>query len=156
LLQSLQYFIKVITNPHLPFPPSPKYIKIAEAIASIIPNFQYKNTNKTTSNSTNRNTLTKQSTKCLPQKVHQYNLRSNHQCMNIEKQQNNQTSLPSYKTLINNINTRSIWEESFSRELGRLAQGYQDIKGTNTIKFINFQNIPISRRKDITYGNIVV
>ena len=46
LVQSLQYFIKVITNPHLPFPPSPKYIKNSEAIASIIPNFQYKNINK--------------------------------------------------------------------------------------------------------------
>ena len=42
-------------------------------------------------------------------------------------------------------------------ELGRLAQGYQDIPGTNTIKFMTHEeikNIPTDRT--VTYAQIVV
>ena len=53
-------------------------------------------------------------------------------------------------------NTLTIWQESFSRELGRLSQGYQHIQGTNTIRFTSYQSIPLSSRRNITYGNIVV
>ena len=38
-------------------------------------------------------------------------------------------------------------------ELGRLAQGYQDIAGRNTIFFIHRSQIP--RNKKVTYGRIV-
>jgi len=64
--------------------------------------------------------------------------------------------LPSYKSLISNPVTRNIWLESFSRELGRLSNGYKHIEGTNTISFIPFHDIPPDRRRDITYGNPVV
>jgi len=43
------------------------------------------------------------------------------------------------------------------RELGRLAQGFDEIKGTNTIKFLTLdeiRNIPADRK--ITYVRIVV
>ena len=42
-------------------------------------------------------------------------------------------------------------------KLGRLNQGYQDIPGTNTIKFMNHEeikNIPTDRT--VTYARIVV
>lgn len=60
---------------------------------------------------------------------------------------------------------RHRWKCSFARELGRLTQGLEstpgveylpNIKGTNTMKFIPYENIPGSRRKDVTYGRIVV
>ena len=43
-----------------------------------------------------------------------------------------------------------------SNEIGRLAQGNSRVQGTNTIFFITYENIPINRRKDITYARIVV
>ena len=48
------------------------------------------------------------------------------------------------------------WQESFANELGRLAYGLssQNIKGTNTIKFISRNDIP--KQHQITYGRIVV
>ena len=41
-------------------------------------------------------------------------------------------------------------------ELGHLAQGIRDIKGTNTDFFIPKSEIPFIKRKDVTYGRIVV
>ena len=41
-------------------------------------------------------------------------------------------------------------------KFGRLAQGIRDIKGTDTITFIQKADIPNDRRKDVTYGRIVV
>ena len=42
-------------------------------------------------------------------------------------------------------------------ELGRLAQGYQDIPGTNTIKFMTHEEIKnIPSDKTVTYARIVV
>ena len=51
-----------------------------------------------------------------------------------------------------------MWEDSICNEIGRLAQGRDDtgLKGTNTIKFIPFNMIPLERKKDITYPRIVV
>ena len=46
---------------------------------------------------------------------------------------------------------------SFCNELGRLSGGLgNNIKGTNTISFIPYQDIPQDRRGNITYGKIVV
>ena len=47
-----------------------------------------------------------------------------------------------------------VWSRSFSNELGRLAQGIIDIKGTSTIKFISCSQFPKGRM--VTYGRIVV
>ena len=41
-------------------------------------------------------------------------------------------------------------------ELGRLAQGYKDTKGTNTIKFMMLEEVKhISRDRVVTYARIV-
>ena len=37
---------------------------------------------------------------------------------------------------------RDVWMHSFANELGRLAQGIRNIKGTDTIKFIPFSSVP--------------
>ena len=51
---------------------------------------------------------------------------------------------------------RDTWFTSLANELGRLAQGIRDIKGTDTVFFIPKSEIPQDRWKDITYGRVVV
>ena len=43
-----------------------------------------------------------------------------------------------------------------SNELGRLTQGNGRFRGTNTMFFIPYEDIPHDRRKDITYSRIFV
>jgi len=45
------------------------------------------------------------------------------------------------------------WIHSFSNELGRLAQGIQDIKGTDCITFIYYKDIPKGQK--IAYAHII-
>ena len=47
-----------------------------------------------------------------------------------------------------------MWIKSFANELGRLAQGIRDVKGTNTIYFIPCNAVP--PECTVTYGCIVV
>ena len=61
-----------------------------------------------------------------------------------------------YRDLIKDEKRRIIWERSLSNEIGCLAQGIRDVKGTNTIFFIPKADIPKDQLKDITYGRIVV
>ena len=61
-----------------------------------------------------------------------------------------------YRDLVKRPEKREQWLRSLANELGRLAQGIRDIKGTNTIYFIPKADIPPERRKEITYGRIVV
>ena len=61
-----------------------------------------------------------------------------------------------YKDLINIQEHKELWTTSYANELGRLTQGIRDIPGTNTMFFIHKNYIPQDRRKDITYGRIVV
>jgi hypothetical protein len=62
-----------------------------------------------------------------------------------------------YRHLIKHPKYSKLWEHSFSNEIGRLAQGVGGrIKGTDTINFIEYNKVPIDRRKDVTYGNIQV
>ena len=49
--------------------------------------------------------------------------------------------------------TKEIWQQALANEIGRLAQGIGDIKGTNTLCFIPKNEIP--NNKKITYANIV-
>jgi hypothetical protein len=47
-----------------------------------------------------------------------------------------------------------VWSESLAYEFGRLAQGVGGrVKGTNTIFFIQKDQVPIKRRKDVTYSS---
>ena len=61
-----------------------------------------------------------------------------------------------YRDLVKMENYEGTWNTSFANELGRLAQGIRDIPGTSTIFFIPKSDIPKDRRKEITYGQIVV
>ena len=47
----------------------------------------------------------------------------------------------------------AIWERAFCREIGRLAQGYKDVIGMNTIFPIRRSKVP--RNKRVTYGRLV-
>ena len=48
------------------------------------------------------------------------------------------------------------WNKSASNEFGRLAQDVGGrIKGTNTIHFIKKEEIPLDRRRDVTYLKFV-
>ena len=51
---------------------------------------------------------------------------------------------------------REQWIRSLANELGWLAQGIRGIKGTNTICCIPKSEVPVNRRKDVTYARIVV
>ena len=46
-----------------------------------------------------------------------------------------------------------IWKQSLSNELGRLAQGIGDIKGSDCIDFIPKQQVPSNKK--VTYANMV-
>jgi hypothetical protein len=59
--------------------------------------------------------------------------------------------------LLVNPKYKELWGKSYTTELGRLAQGIPGISnGTNTIVFIRQDNVPIDRRKDVTYGCVCV
>eukprot|EP00957_Ditylum_brightwellii_P211984 15366830-Ditylum_brightwellii.AAC.1 len=61
-----------------------------------------------------------------------------------------------YCQLIKREKYSQTWKRSFANELGRLAQGVADRKkGTNTIFFIPYDEVPADRRKDVKYRRIV-
>ena len=61
-----------------------------------------------------------------------------------------------YRDLVNMEKCHNTWTTSFANELGRLAQGIREVPGTNIVFFIPKSDIPKDRRKEITYGKIVV
>ena len=63
-----------------------------------------------------------------------------------------------YRNLIKDNQQKKVWKYSFANELDILAQGGlgKIVKGTHTIFFVDYKDIPIERRKGITYGRIVV
>ena len=59
--------------------------------------------------------------------------------------------------LLNDPHTKVIWSKGTSKELGRLAQGYEETPGTNTIFFMSHADIDkIPSDRTITYARIVV
>ena len=65
--------------------------------------------------------------------------------------------LMEYRHIMKNPKYRQIYATSYSKELGRLAQGIPGkAEGTNTIYFIDKANVPAERWKDVTYGHVVV
>jgi hypothetical protein len=58
-----------------------------------------------------------------------------------------------YRQLLQQPNLKPIWERAFGNELGRLAKGVRDIKGTDTILFIHTSEIP--KEITITYRRLV-
>jgi hypothetical protein len=59
-----------------------------------------------------------------------------------------------YRQLLKHPKYKETWAKSAANEFGRLTQGLKDgrVKGTNTIKYIRKDQVPIERRKDVTYG----
>jgi hypothetical protein len=58
-----------------------------------------------------------------------------------------------YRQLLQRPDLKPIWERAFTNELGRLAQGVCNIKGTDTIVFIHASEIP--KERTVTYGRLV-
>ncbi len=60
-----------------------------------------------------------------------------------------------YRQLLRHPNYTKAWNISAANEFGRLAQGLKDgrVKGTNTIRFIQKDEVPSDRMKDVTYGS---
>ena len=57
--------------------------------------------------------------------------------------------------LLINPKYKEVWGKSYTTKLGRLAQGIPGVsEGTNTIVFITLDEIPMDRRRNITYGRI--
>jgi hypothetical protein len=55
--------------------------------------------------------------------------------------------------LLVNPKYKELWGKSSTKELGCLAQGIPGVsKGTNTIVFIQGEDISNNRKRDITYG----
>ena len=58
-----------------------------------------------------------------------------------------------YRHLIQSDKYKETWKRSFANELGCLAQGVgNQVDETNTIFFVNYDEIPKDRVKDVTYG----
>jgi hypothetical protein len=69
-----------------------------------------------------------------------------------------------HKQLWRHPKYKHIWDTLYADELGRLCQGVgkdkkdptkQRVEGTNTFRPIQYQNIPPTRRHDITYTKVV-
>lgn len=64
--------------------------------------------------------------------------------------------LMTYRQLMKHLLFHNEWSTSSVNEFGRLAQGIgRRIIGTNTIFFINKQDIPQDGFKDVTYRKLV-
>ena len=58
--------------------------------------------------------------------------------------------------LLVNPKYKELWGKSYTKELGRLAQGVPGVTGTDTITFIRRDEVPLDRIKDETYGRVCV
>ena len=58
--------------------------------------------------------------------------------------------------LLHNQKYTKLWDKLYTKELGQLAQGVSGTEGTDTNVFIKYTEIPLDRRRHITYGKTVV
>jgi hypothetical protein len=59
-----------------------------------------------------------------------------------------------YCQLIQDPKHKEVWSKSAANEFGQLAQGVGGrVKGTNTIQFTRKKQVPLNRRKEVTYGS---
>ena len=62
-----------------------------------------------------------------------------------------------YSQLINNPVLRYVWLEAMRIELGRLSKGYKDTKETQTINYMNYEEIKsIPGDRTVRYARIGV
>eukprot|EP00804_Cyclotella_cryptica_P025224 CCRYP_010323-RA/>CCRYP_010323-RA protein AED:0.29 eAED:0.29 QI:0/0/0/1/0/0/3/0/661 len=68
-----------------------------------------------------------------------------------------QETITKYEKLANDPTIHDVWMKGMCKELGRLAQGYKDTKGTNTVFFRSKDEIKrIPKDRTVTYVRIVV
>jgi hypothetical protein len=66
-------------------------------------------------------------------------------------------TITKYEKLANDPLLRDVWTKAMCKELGRLAQGFGDKAGTNTVFFMTKDEIKqIPRDRTVTYARIVV
>ena len=69
----------------------------------------------------------------------------------------NTGELMEYRNLMKNPKYCPLYQNSYSKEIGRLAQGMPFlVEGTNTMFFIYKTAVPADRWRDVIYGRIVV
>jgi len=62
-------------------------------------------------------------------------------------------TITKYEKLANDPILKDIWTKAMCKELGRLAQGYGDKEGTNTIYFMSIDEIKkIPKDRTVTYA----
>ena len=68
-----------------------------------------------------------------------------------------QETITKYQKLAKDPILQKVWTKAMTKELGRLAQGFGDTKGTDTIQFLTKDGIKcIPADRTITYARIVV
>ena len=66
-------------------------------------------------------------------------------------------TITNYKKLANDPLLRETWTKAMCKELGNIAQGFGDTKGTNTVRFLTHAEIAaIPKDRTVTYARIVV
>jgi hypothetical protein len=61
------------------------------------------------------------------------------------------------KHLLVNPKYKEVWGKLYTTELGRRAQGIPGVsKGTDTIVFIQRDEVPIDQIKVVTYGSVCI
>jgi hypothetical protein len=66
-------------------------------------------------------------------------------------------TITKYEKLANDPLMKGVWTKAMCKELGRLAQGYGNKEGTNTIFFMTIEEIKqIPKDRTVTYACIVV
>ena len=66
-------------------------------------------------------------------------------------------TITKYKKLASDPLLQKVWKKAMAKELGRLAQGFGDTDGTDTIRFLSLDEIKcIPADRTITYARIVV
>ena len=77
-------------------------------------------------------------------------------CMGVQHPIMKQT-INKYQQLIAEPLLKDTWTKAMCKELGRLAQGYGNTKGTNTIKFLTLDEIKTTPKdRTVTYARICV
>ena len=65
-------------------------------------------------------------------------------------------TITKYETLMNDPHTMKRWREAFCKQLGRLAAGWKENKGTETNVFMSHDQIlQIPKDRTVTYARIV-
>jgi hypothetical protein len=68
-----------------------------------------------------------------------------------------QETITKYEKLANDPVMKATWTKAMCKELGRLAQGFGDTEGTNTVFFMTHDEIKrIPKDRTVTYARIVV